>query len=214
MDLPANSEMNYHHARIHLPASPGVGFRVTAEVRTVGLTKTGAQLEVIDDRGWEKTKSSSLSPLIRSETWTPVSVDYVTLHDAQGIEIVARRLGSKAEGGRMEFRNVKVQRFVPDRLAGVPYLSAMATKNNKKISLFLVNRNVSAPLKVRINGVPAGTDVAWTLSGPAVDSDNEKNPEEVIPRPLSVSRQSGGLVVTLPAHSFSVISTEPSTALK
>ena len=207
VDLPDKSDLNYYHSRIHLPASPGVGFRVTAEVRTVGLSKTGAQLEVIDDRGWRATKSSSLSPLVRSETWTPVSVDYVTLPDAKGIDISARRLGGKAEGGRMEFRNVKVQRFVPDRIAGVPYLSAMATKNSKKVSLFLVNRNVNAPMKVRIDGVPAGTDAAWTLSGPAVDSDNEKNPDEVVPKPIAVARQAGGLVVTLPAHSFSVVST-------
>jgi alpha-L-arabinofuranosidase len=107
----------------------------------------------------------------------------------------------------MEFRNVKVQRFVPDRIAGVPYLNVMATKNSKRVSLFLVNRNVHAPMKVRINGVPAGMDAAWSLSGPAVDSDNEKNPEEVAPRPIPVARQAGGLVVTLPAHSFSVVST-------
>lgn len=208
VDLPAHSEMNYHHARIHLPTTPGVGFRVTAEVRTAGLTRTGAQLEVIDDRGWEKTKSSSLSPLVRSDAWTPVAVDYVSLPDAKGIEIVARRLGSKAEGGRMEFRNVKVQRFMPDRLAGVPYLTAMTTMNKGTVSIFMVNRNSRVPMKVRIDGIPAGADRAWTLSGPAVDSDNEKNPEEVVPATLSVRRQSGSLVVTLPAHSFSVISTE------
>lgn len=210
VNLPADSDMNYHYARIHLPASPGVGFRVTAEVRTTGLTRTGAQLEVIDDRGWQKTKSSSLSPLVRSGTWTPVTVDYVTLPDAKGIEIVARRLGDKADGGRMEFRNVKVQRFVPDRLSRVPYLSAMATSNKGSLSIFMVNRNVGAPMKVRIDGIPMGAGKAWTLSGPAVDSDNEKNTEAVVPRPLSVKQQSGSLVVTLPAHSFSVISTEPS----
>lgn len=207
VDLPEQSDLNYFHSRIHLPASPGVGYRVTAELRTVGLTRTGAQLEVIDDRGWRATKSSALSPLIRSETWTPVSVDYVALPDAKGIDIAARRLGGKAEGGRMEFRNVKVQRFVPDRGAGVPYLNAMATRNSNKVSLFLVNRNVRASMKVRINGVPAGSDTAWTLTGPAVDSDNEKNPEEVVPRNLAVERQAGGLMVTLPAHSFSVVST-------
>jgi len=207
VELPENAELNYHHARVRLPAGPGMGFRVMAEVRTFGLNKTGAQLEIIDDRGWRATKSSSSSPLVRSEAWTPVSVDYVTLPDAKGIEISARRLGGKAEGGRMEFRNLKVQRFVPDRLAGVPYLSAMATKGDGKVAVFLVNRNVDASLNVKINGLPLGVDTATTLSGPTVDSDNESSPEEVVPVPLRVERRNGSLELTLPPHSFSVVST-------
>lgn len=208
VDLPENLDLNYHHARIRLPAGPGMGFRVTAEVRTSGLIKSGAQLEIIDDRGWRATRSSSLSTLIRSETWIPVSVDYVTLPDAKGIEISARRLGGKAEGGRMEFRNLRVQRFTPDRLAGVPYLSAMATKGKGKVSLFLVNRNVDAPLKVRIDGIPVGADEGVTLSGPSVDSDNEDRVDEIIPKPLRVDRRADGISVLLPPHSFSVVTTQ------
>lgn len=207
VQLPSAFELNYYQSRIRLPAIPGMGYRVTAEIRTEGLVKSGAQLEVIDDRGWSATKSSSLSDLIRSSAWKPVTVDYVALQDSKGIEIRLRRLGGVAEGGRMEVRNVKIQRFVPDRVGTVPYVSALATKGSGKLSVFLVNRNVNAPVQVKLEGVPAGTDAAWSLSGPAVDSENEKNPEEVVPRPISVVRQAGGLVVTLPAHSFSVIST-------
>lgn len=207
VQLPSAFELNYYHSRICLPVISGIGYRVTAEIRSEGLAKSGAQLEVIDDRGWNATKSSSLSDLVRSSTWLPVTVDYVALPDSKGIEIRLRRLGGVAEGGRMEVRNVRIQRFVPDRVGTVPYVSAVATKGSNKFSVFLVNRNVSAPVQVKLEGMPAGTDTAWTLSGPAVDSDNEKNPDEVVPKPIPVARQAGGLVVTIPAHSFSVIST-------
>lgn len=207
VQLPSAFELNYYQSRIRLPVISGMGYRVTAEIRTAGLAKSGAQLEVIDDRGWNATKSSSLSDLVRSSSWLPVTVDYVTLPDSKGIEIRLRRMGGVAEGGRMEVRNVRIQSFVPDRVGIVPYVSALATKSSNKFSVFLVNRNVSAPVQVKLEGIPAGTDTAWTLSGPSVDSDNEIYPDEVVPKPIAVARQAGGLVVTLPAHSFSVIST-------
>jgi alpha-N-arabinofuranosidase len=206
VELPSSVDLNYFQAGIPLRAVPGLGYRVTAEIRTEGLSKSGAQLEVSDGRGWTATKSASLSMLVRSRDWTPVTVDYVGLPDTNAIDIKLRRLGGVPEGGKMEARSVKIQSFAPDRLGNVPYVSALATRGGNKLSVFLVNRNVHQAMRVRLEGMPSGTDTAWTLSGPAVDSNNEVRADEVIPRQLALVREFGAVFAVLPPHSFSVVS--------
>lgn len=211
VQLPGTMALNYYHARMELPASPGLGYRVTAEIRAEGLSKTGVQLEVADGRGWNATKSSTLSSLVRSNSWTPVTVDYITLPDAKAIDIRLRRLGMTAEGGKIEARNVKVRSFVPDRQAKVPYVSAMSTLSDGRLAVFLVNRNVRQAVQVKVVGVPSGNDSAWVLGGTGVDSDNESHGDAVSPKLLETRRESGAVVATLPPHSFAVLT---STRLK
>ncbi len=107
----------------------------------------------------------------------------------------------------MEIRNLKMQTFVPDRVDSVPYVSAMTTKDEGKVAVFLVNRNVRKAMRVRIDGVPNGSYQGWTLTAPAIDSNNEApGGEEVAPRDLPLLRESNSVFAVLPPHSFSVIS--------
>ncbi len=205
VELDGESNINYFHARIPLPAVPNMGYRVTGEMRSYGMKKGGAQLEIIDERGWNSTKSSTLSAPLRNGNWTPVTVDYVALPDARGIEIRARRTAT-VEQGRMEVRNLKLQTFVPDRVDVVPYVSAIATKSADKTSVFLVNRNVRKAVRVRLEGIPVGIDEGSVLAASAIDSTNEApGGGDVAPRALSLVREATSITAVLPAHSFSVV---------
>ena len=204
--LGGESNINYFHARIPLPAIPNMGYRVTGEMRSYGMKKGGAQLEIIDERGWTATRSSALSAPLRTSNWTPVTVDYVALPDARGIEIRARRTAT-VEQGRMEVRNLRLQTFVPDRVDVVSYVSAITTKSADKVSVFLVNRNVRKAVRVRLEGIPVGIDEGSVLAASAIDSTNEASGGgDVAPRALSLVRESASIIAVLPPHSFSVVS--------
>lgn len=206
--LPAGVDVNYHHAAIDLSATGGLGYRVTAEIRTEGLERTSAQLEVIDGRGWDATGSSSLSNGVRNRNWTPVTVDYVALPDAKSVDIRVRRLGGVAEGGKIEVRNVRLRTYAPDRATGIPYLGALASRGpDGRVSVFLVNRDVRHSLRLTLTGLPAGYSSAWSLTGAAVDSNNEIVPDEVTTRPMEVTNGEQSIALLLPPHSFSVLVT-------
>jgi alpha-N-arabinofuranosidase len=205
VELSGASDVNYYHATIDRPALPNTGYRVSAEVRNQALNATAARIEIIDGRGWVATRSSTLSPAVRSLDWTLVSADYVTLPDAKGITIRARRLGGRPEAGTIQIRNVQIRPFSPDRVESIPYITATATRAANRIAVFLINRNVHQSMPITIRGVPPGEGDAWTLAAPRVDSNNEVGAFTVQPQRLSVEWKDETLMAVLPPHSFSVV---------
>lgn len=205
VQLPSGLDINYHQSAFSVQVTRNLGYRITADIRVTGLEKSGARLEVTDGRGWNATKSTAFSRSVKSSEWTPVTVDYLALPDATSIDIRLRRPGGVAEGGRMEVRNVVVRSYIPDRQSVVPYVSATATKKDNKLSVFLVNRNVHQPVQVALEGLPLGAVDALSLSGPEVDSNNEEDADQVVPRPIVVTRKGTISSVVLPPHSFSVV---------
>jgi len=205
VDITATSGLNYHHSRIKFPAASSTGYRVTGEMRAEGLTRTGAHLEVGDARGWRMTKSSASSEKVNGSKWTAVVADYVTLSDTKDIEIVARRLGQIPERGQFWLRNLRVQRFQPFTLPKIPYVGVMATRTADTVAVFLINRRIGSSSPVRIVLPEAVAATGWTLAGPAVDSTNESNPNNVNVRELAVESSGKAILANLPPHSFSVI---------
>jgi alpha-N-arabinofuranosidase len=205
VSIKTDSDLDYYHSRISLPAKASTGYRVTAEVRAEGLTRMGAELQVGDARGWGTTKSAALSSdMVLSPDWTPVKADYVTLPDTKNIEILARRRGGSQESGRFWIRNLSIQPFTPFVLPKVPFVGAIATKRGKQVSVFVVNRRIDGQSPVRIV-VPKFSHVrAWVLSGPSVDATNEVTPNNVAVSNLPVSVQAGQIQAKLPPHSFAV----------
>ncbi|MCS7187331.1 MAG: alpha-L-arabinofuranosidase C-terminal domain-containing protein [Armatimonadota bacterium] len=209
VEILTDDELNYYHAVKRMPAEPLTGYRVTAEIRTEGLTKSrGAQIQVGDGRGWLVTKSASLSPEVKSEVWQKVSVDYITLPDTNEIEIRVRRLEGEGSRGKIFVRNLQVQKFTPFNLGAVPVLSAVASKSRdgKRVSVAVINKNLDNSTKVCIVGFKAKRATAWSLTGPSVDATNEINPNLVQPRRLKEVFVKGNEVfVALPPHSFTVV---------
>lgn len=205
VEITKDDELNYHHSGIRLAAQPSTGYRVTAEIRAEGLTRLGAQLQVGDARGWRATKSAALSDMVHSNEWTDVKADYVTLPDTKEIEIMARRLERSPERGRFWIRNVRIQRFKPFVLPKIPFVSAIATRRNDTVSVFIVNRRIDAPSPVRIVAAGLSQARAWTLSGPSVDATNEVDPENVKVKELAIRLAEGAVQAVLPPHSFTII---------
>lgn len=206
VEISTTRGLNYHHAYLTLPAEPMTGYRVSAEIRAEGLSHRGAQIQVGDARGWQQTRSASLSDMVNGGEWTTAHADYLTLPDTKEIRIMARRLEGAPEAGRFWVRNVRMQHFRPFVLPKVPYVGAMATRrDNHRVAVFLINRRIDAYSPVRIDLAGAGSAVGWTLSGPSVDATNESDPENVRVRELAVDASTGMLRAALPPHSFSVI---------
>ena len=116
----SGQDTNYYHAQVVLPAKRSTGYRVTGEIKTVGLETTrGVGFQVGDARGWLATKSATNAGDVRGDTdWTPVVIDYVTLADTTTIQIVARRQALDQGGnhpitGRAYYRLKKVQESDP-----------------------------------------------------------------------------------------------------
>lgn len=208
VEIQTDEDLNYYHARKTLTAEPLMGYRVTAEIRTEGLEESrGAQIQVGDSRGWSTTQSASLSGEVKSKDWQRVNVDYITLPDTQGIEILARRLEGKGSKGKIWLRNIRVQKFIPPNIGAVPYLSIVASKSRdgKKVFVAIINKNMERATEARIEGVKAKRAKAWCLWGPSVDATNEEDPENVRIIEVPVERSPGALRLSLPPHSLTMV---------
>jgi len=204
VEISGDGSVNYHQSGITVAAAPLQAYRVTAEMRAEGLTGHGAQIEVGDERGWSRTKSTALSEEVMSSAWTPVQVDYRTLPDAKALRISARRLGGTPSTGRFWVRNVAVQPLNRFTLPAIPYVAAIATRSADRVAIFVVNRRLDGPSPIRVD-VAGRTPKAWTLTGPSVDATNETSASDVRISDLSVDALGGQIRAILPPHSFTVI---------
>lgn len=120
-------ELDWYQASQVVGVEPADRWRVTAEVRTQGLSTSGVQLQVGDVRGWEATKSVALSEPVTAAQWTTARVDYLPLHDTTAISITPRRRAAR-EAGAVEVRNVQMQPWRERSLGATPGLAALATR--------------------------------------------------------------------------------------
>ncbi len=217
-------DTNYYHASITLPAEPLMGYRVTAEIKTVDLqTGRGVGLQVGDARGWTVTQSAANAGNVRGDSdWTRVTVDYVTLDDTEGITIMARRLGREGGGtsiaGTAMFRLIRVQRFRPWNAGAVPDLSVnAATRADGAVTLMIVNTNLDNDIAttITIPGVAAGSAQAWSLVGPEPWSHNFSAetlaggdpPVRLVETTIRATDE--GWTLTLPKHSLTAVEIGP-----
>ena len=107
-------------------------------------------------------------------------------------------------------RDVELHRVTLFALPAAPYLTCNASlsEDGKRLSLMVVNRNVSEPITARVELAPfaaAAEGTAWTLNGPAVDATNETDAETVglSERQFAIADQA--LSFTFPAHSFTAL---------
>jgi alpha-N-arabinofuranosidase len=210
--ISTRNELDYYQSGVTIPARASTGYRVTAEIRTKGLSRRGVQLQIGDARGWTATKSAALSDMVSGDNWSEASVDYVTLPDARAIQIVVRRRAGTPEPGQFEVRNLRVQRFRPFVLPEIPYIGAIATRKGDRVSAFIVNRRVDGPVRLRIDADGARDARGWTLGGPSIDATNEARSDNVKVGSLEVQPQHDVLSAMLPAHSFSVIEFDVASA--
>jgi len=220
-------DTNYYHASVTLPAEPSTGYRVTGEIRTQALaTSRGAGLQVGDARGWTATRSAEKVGSVRGDTdWTPVTVNYVTLADADAITIMARRLGHDGGddpvSGIAQYRLVSVQRFQPSSAGAVPDVSVNAAKREERrpgeapglraVTLMIVNTNLDDDIAttIAVEGLAGGSAQAWSLVGPEPWSHNSGSEVQVRLVETEVHPDDEGWALTLPRHSLTAVEIRP-----
>lgn len=188
VDFQGGTDINYYHASKSLPIVPGSSYKVSAYIKTEGLTSlNGACIQAGDARGWPATHSAAVSPAVTGTAdWTRVQVEYHPLPDTKEIQVLARRLeGGGPITGKAWFRGIRVVRFQPRRFPGVPYLGVTASRTlhgrSVTVALMIVNRKLTSivPAKIHVPGLRIRSARMWTLSGPSVDATNEENPSTV-----------------------------------
>ncbi|MEW6357795.1 MAG: alpha-L-arabinofuranosidase C-terminal domain-containing protein [Planctomycetota bacterium] len=212
VDFQAGEDVNYFHTRKRLAAEPDTGYRLTGWIKTEGITSSrGASLQVGDARGWTETKSAVNSQDITgTQDWTKVEVDYAALPDAKEIDITARRIGGVGPiKGRAFFRDLRVQKFTPKRFPAVPYLSVNASRSadGKKFYLMVVNKNPDAAIiaPVFFDGFSPRRAKSWTLTGPAIDATNEKDPNTVTVKERDLGEVQNGFSIEFSPSSLTAI---------
>jgi hypothetical protein len=148
---PEAGDVNYYHASRRLAVEPATGYRLTASVRTEGISSThGVSVQIGDARGYTRTHSAAnTADVTGTQGWTRVEVEYVTLPDAKEISVQSRRIsGPGPVRGKAWFRDVSLQKFIPQRFAAVPWLGVNASRSadGRQVYLMIVNKALDSPL--------------------------------------------------------------------
>lgn len=178
---------NYYHSFKKAKVQLNTYYKLSGYIKTDNLIDDkGVCLEVQDARGWAKTHSAASTDKINETTdWQYVDVVYETLADAKAINVIARRIGEKGPlKGKVFFKDVRLEKFIPSVDTRIPYLSVNASKNKdgNKVYLMVINKNMDESITTTIDlkdFTPTSEGDAWVLNGPSIDATNEKNPDNV-----------------------------------
>lgn len=211
------NDVNYFYPQVKMPAEPSTGYRITGYIKTENLIdKAGVSYEVQDARGWVATRYAVMGYKVKGNAeWTKVQVDFVTLSDTSGIEIIARRLsGSGPVSGKAWFRLESVQQFQPANAGAVPDLGVNSAKRSDgTVTVMVVNKNTEEAVLVHLNiaGVKTRENAAkaWLLSGPSCFANNLENPNSVGINDVAVGIGSDTYYLSMPPCSMAAIEIKP-----
>lgn len=213
---------NYFHSYKMVDVKPATYYKLSGYIKVDNLVDNqgGVCLEILDGRGWTLTKSAANTvKLSGSSDWQFVEVMYLTLPDARTVSVIARRIGDVGPlRGVAEFRDVKLEKFVSTLNTTIPYLSVNASKSRdgKKVSLMVVNKNTDSPVPVTINlndFILSGKVSVHVLNGPSVASTNEKAQDTVRVKSYSYKAFGDKFDYVFEPHSLTAIELEGAEAL-
>ena len=192
---------------------PGSYYRLSGYIKTEGLVDdAGVSLEAQDARGWNKTHSAADTAKVKGDTgWQYVETIYDTLPDARAVNVIARRIGEKGPlKGKAYFKDVKLEKFIPDIDTKIPYLSVNASKSEdgSNVYLMVVNKNLDSAMTATIalkDFVSASAGDAWVLNGPGIDATNEKKHDNVKVTQREFAINSNPFEFTFEPHSLTAI---------
>ncbi len=213
LDFQNPGQFNYYHCSKRALVEPNAYYKVSGYIKTENFVDDiGVCLEVQDARGWNVTHSAAATEKIKSAIdWQYVETVYQTLPDAQSVNVIARRIGEKGPlSGRVYFKDVRLEKFIPQIDSKIPYLSVNVSKSKdgKKVYLMVINKNMDNAITATISlqgFTPATEGLTWTLNGPAIDSTNEQNHDNVKVTPGRFKISSNPFAYAFPAHSLTAI---------
>jgi alpha-N-arabinofuranosidase len=204
-------KFNYFHSVKKATVEPEKYYRLSGYIKTEGLNDIeGICLEIQDGRGWDKANSvADTDKIIGTTDWQYVDTIYKTLPDAKRVSVMARRVGDKGfYHGNVFIKDVKLEEYIPDTL--VPYLSVNASRSrdNSKMYLMVINKNMheSETSLININGfkTPDKAEV-WTLNGPSIYATNEKKVDNVTVAYKKIEIGNTPFAFTFEPHSLTAI---------
>lgn len=202
-------KFNYLHSKKSVKVLPNTYYKLSGYIKTVNLVdKKGIYLAVhAKDLHGKHTQ-----PIKGTTDWIYCETVFKTLSYTWRVNVVARRLGEKGPlRGKVFFKNIKLEKFIPSINTDIPYLSVNTSKSsdNKTIYLMIINKNLEHDIKTEIilnNFTPSGSAHINTLWGNNVSSTNERYPynnvrihtNEIMPR-------GNILTISLKKHSLTSI---------
>ncbi|MBF0571951.1 MAG: hypothetical protein HQL12_08805 [Candidatus Omnitrophica bacterium] len=213
IDFENPMKFDYFHATKGVSVEPGAYYKLSGYIRTDNLIDNkGVCLEIQDARGWNAAHSAETTDKITGTTdWQYVETVYKALPDAKAVNVIARRIGEVGPlHGKVFFRDVKLQKFVPSLDIKIPYLSVTASKasDGNKIYLMVINKNLDKTTTSTINlknFIPATKGIAWVLNGPFIDATNETKHDNVKVMQKEFSISSNVFEYTFEPHSLTAI---------
>ena len=182
-----------------------------AEIKT-NLKKAWFFIEIKDQR-YRRIKHSKI--LWGNTGWIKTGFDFKTSDNIKTLNFMFFIKGKENKGikGTVYIKNMKIGDLGPAPQYGpTPYISALASTNEKKdrIYLMVINKNLEEPMRTRIkiNGFPFGLVVrAWVLNGPSVAATNENGRERVKIhyRKVEVDPDKGYFWFTFEPHSVTAL---------
>jgi len=212
--FPKPTALNYYHARLlAIPVKPNTHYVATCEVRCQRLEDEGGRgvgIAIGDSRGYDATKSQTGSPGVTgTKGWTRIEVVYQTLRDSRAIDIMTRRIGGERRGklhGQAWLRHLTLHEYDPPFYPAPATVSVNASRSadGRTLGIMLINRSLkaSAACTIDLEGCTAERASAQTLTGPAIDATNEREPTTVGLKPLAVETDGPRVELELPAMSM------------
>lgn len=204
VNFQSDTPVNYYFASQSVPASSRFGYVLSGEIKVDGMEKAaGAQLDLLDSRGWGYCHVASETVPVKNSQWTAVSATYLPLSDTHSLTVRARRVQSGGAGS-MSFRNLKLTAFLPENPRRRSKLEATISTENDKTYGFVILNKTDQPQAIFIPFAQPSEGTGETLSGPS--------PDAVVPKaaimPIRLQKSGDGYRTVLSPFSLTGIRIE------
>lgn len=204
--------VDYYHAYKMIKVRPNTLYKVTAEVRAVGLSGGKVGIAVQDARGWKHDFFQPRNTPVTGTTngWEKVSVYFRSPADCDRIMVLTRNSPHSNLKGVAEFSSVSVERIESNAGSVQKLQAVMSRADTGEIYVLLLNKSLDSHLDVEIelHGVQSsykaikakylGAESVFSMNVPGRGSS-----QEVVVRPISVvSRGNRKFFVRVPRHSL------------
>ncbi len=217
IDFQDPSSFNYYNSVKRANVDSNTYYKLSGYIKTENLNdRHGVCLEVQDTRGWNISHSAEETDSISgTNDWQYVEAIYKTMPDASSVTVIARRVGEDGPlKGKVYFRNVKLEKFVPglDSI-NMAYLSVNVSRSSdgKKVFLMVINKNMDQTMTATVelkSFIPTSEGNAWVLNGPSIDSTNENRHDTVNITHKKFEIKNNPFQYTFEPHSLTAIEIE------
>ena len=200
-------EENFYHIAAGmkgLPTGDRCVWKVSCEMWTEG-EPFDANLDIVDGRGWDRTKSAAHGDSVRGIDPVRIDFSYEPLRDNPG-SLLLRFRGRGHKGSAVCVRNLRVE-AVPKVRPDIPAVRAQLSvaRDGRSAAGVFLNRSFE-PQEVRLDlkglaDVPLAAVRGEALTGPSPYATNEETADAVTLKPFAAALRGETVFFTMPPHS-------------